>query len=150
MIEETGRVIRVDQNTVWVSSVRSNACESCSARKGCGQAVLAEAASKTVELELKRPQDMDIHCDDQVVVGIEESSFLQATLLVYLLPIGLLLIGGGVGHSLGGELGSISGAGIGFSLGLLCSKIFGNRIAPSCRYQPEILKVVSNRSEGLV
>ena len=51
MLIETGRVVALEGNTVWVETLRQSACGSCSARAGCGHGVLnavAPGASRAV------------------------------------------------------------------------------------------------------
>lgn len=43
MITETGKVVAEKGERVWVQTIRASACQSCAARSGCGQRVLASA-----------------------------------------------------------------------------------------------------------
>ena len=37
MLEETGTVVKIEPDALWVETVQTTTCGSCSARRGCGQ-----------------------------------------------------------------------------------------------------------------
>ena len=40
MLVETGRVVAVDPDGVWVETIRQSTCGSCAAQQGCGHSLL--------------------------------------------------------------------------------------------------------------
>ena len=40
MITETGRVVSVESDCVWVETIRKSTCNSCSAQKACGHGLM--------------------------------------------------------------------------------------------------------------
>ena len=40
MLTETGRVVAVDGDRLWVETIRKSTCGSCAAQKGCGHGLL--------------------------------------------------------------------------------------------------------------
>ena len=52
MIEETGKVIRVEGADAWVETQPSTACGSCGDAKGCGVSVLASIFGRR-EIQVK-------------------------------------------------------------------------------------------------
>ncbi|GGO82453.1 hypothetical protein GCM10011348_23880 [Marinobacterium nitratireducens] len=154
MLEESGLVVAIDGRDIWITSSRTSSCMSCSASKGCGQKALAEYAGKKAEdLCIENTAGVDVRVGDRVVVGINEGAFLKASLLLYTLPLLLLFAGGYLGTLRSdSELPAILGAGIGLAAGLLIARTLGQRLGRSCRYRPELLKVISqgtskNRNE---
>lgn len=144
MLEESGRVVAVENTFVWVESARMSSCESCSASKGCGQRALTEYASRNTEqLKVENPGDICVKVGDRVVVGIEEGSFLRASLLLYTLPLILMFLGGYLGSlSTLSEGPAIIGSIVGLATGLMAARIFGQRLGRQCQYQPVLLKVI--------
>lgn len=52
MLTETGRVIAIDDDGVWVETLKQSACHQCKARKGCGQKLLASTFANTSKLKV--------------------------------------------------------------------------------------------------
>jgi sigma-E factor negative regulatory protein RseC len=92
MIEESGRVVRIEGEYAWVQTERRSSCGSCSARKGCGTGALAGLFGARVhEVEVHNP--VGAQPGDDVVVGISESLLVRGSAMLYLLPL-LTLVGG--------------------------------------------------------
>jgi sigma-E factor negative regulatory protein RseC len=52
MILETGVVVAVESDGLWVETIQKSACEVCVAEKGCGQKFLSKLAGKTVSIRV--------------------------------------------------------------------------------------------------
>jgi len=127
MIEETVRVVAVDADAVWIEARRQSACGRCAARSGCGHGLLDELRSgPVVDLRLPRgASPATLAAGDQVVVGIDESALLRASLRVYGLPLLGLLLGAGAGDLVGGsDALAALGAGVGVLTGFLLARAF--------------------------
>ena len=83
-IEHTGRVERVESDTVYVTITSSSACGSCKARQACG---LAEAQEKTVVVRCA--DAAQYAAGDDVTVGIRRSAGARAVVLGY---VGALVV----------------------------------------------------------
>lgn len=85
MLEETAIVVKKDQHRVWITATQNSSCSACAQKAACGSNALAEA------LPSKRPvvvqSDLPVKVGDTVVVAIEESLLLRASLLMYMLPL---------------------------------------------------------------
>ena len=93
MLEENGRVVRIESGTVWVETVKQSSCSSCSAQKGCGQSLLAKVGDgRRMEIQVDNPQHLDVAIDDDVTLGVGERSFITASFLVYMLPLLVMFI----------------------------------------------------------
>ena len=90
-IEHTGRVERVESDTVYVTITSSSACGSCKARQACG---LSEAQEKTVVVRCA--DAAQYAAGDDVTVGIRRSAGARAVILGYVgalvVLMGVLLI----------------------------------------------------------
>ncbi|MDE7451302.1 MAG: SoxR reducing system RseC family protein [Alistipes sp.] len=108
-IEHTGRVERVESDTVYVVITSSSACGSCKARQACG---LAEAQEKTVVVRCA--DAAQYAAGDDVTVGIRRSAGARAVLLGY---VGALVVLMGVLLITVGWLGWDEAAGAAAALG---------------------------------
>lgn len=110
MLTETGQVIAVDKDGLWVETLKKTTCSSCAARHGCGQRLLAGAAQnmsliKALFRQDESPGMWDV--GDTVSIGMKETALLKAALYAYFGPLFCLL------------LFVLAGAGFGLSDGLL-------------------------------
>ncbi|MDE5852277.1 MAG: SoxR reducing system RseC family protein [Alistipes sp.] len=108
-IEHTGRVERVESDTVYVTITSSSACSSCKARQACG---LAEAQEKTVVVRCADAARYT--AGDDVTVGIRRSAGARAVVLGY---VGALVVLMGVLLITVGWLGWDEAAGAAAALG---------------------------------
>ncbi|TBW57858.1 sigma E positive regulator RseC/MucC [Marinobacter halodurans] len=92
MIEERGTVVAVIDEAAWVQTIRQSTCGNCSARKGCGQGALASMSDGRAN-QVRVRNDLGARVGDQVILGIEESQLLRASLLVYAWPLSVMLLG---------------------------------------------------------
>jgi|SRR5690554_108586 len=93
MLLETGNIVAVEPDGLWVETIQSSTCGSCAARKGCGQSLLAKLAGHTsylwVSLAGRNPDDYQI--GDEIQLGVPEEVIVNGSLLVYFLPLLSLL-----------------------------------------------------------
>jgi sigma-E factor negative regulatory protein RseC len=144
MIEETGTVVKIEQQALWIETVKQSACNSCSAQKGCGQSLLAKVGDgKRLLIQVDNPDKLKVAIDDQVVLGVGERSFLTASLTVYLLPILMMFIFALLPQLQGAtEPVVIISALVGLGSGFLCSRALSLRLGRSCSYRPVLLRVI--------
>jgi len=144
MIEETGTIVKIEHQKIWIEMVKQSACASCSAQKGCGQSLLAKIGDgKRLLIQAENPDQLAVSVDDRVVLGVEEKSFITASLIVYLLPIvSMFLLA--VAFQLQGssEPVVIAAAAVGLAAGFLLTRLLSNRLARSCSYRPVLLRII--------
>ncbi|MEH6561790.1 MAG: SoxR reducing system RseC family protein [Marinobacter sp.] len=140
MITESGKVVAVTDEHAWVQTIRTSACQSCAARNGCGQKVLASATGGRAN-QVRVVNSVNACVGEEVTLGIDESALLGASLLVYALPLLLLVTASMIGHHLSGgnDFAAILGAAAGLALGFLISRQLQRRNAGS--YEPRLLRV---------
>ena len=100
MIEESGRVVALEEGAVWVQTLRKSTCSSCSANAGCGQGLLDKLAITSQRGNVRALTDLQLAVGDEVVIGVREELVLRSAVQVYLLPLLALLGGGFVAQSL--------------------------------------------------
>lgn len=90
MVSEQGTVVRVGQGFVIVEVLQTSACKSCSARQGCGQAVLSELGSADRQGKKNHfhiQYDQLVEVGDVVELVMAEDVVSKVALLVYVLPL---------------------------------------------------------------
>ncbi|PXX90254.1 sigma E positive regulator RseC/MucC [Marinobacter vulgaris] len=148
MITETGRVVAVTGDRVWVQTIRTSACESCSARQGCGQRALAGVSGGRANQVLVA-NSLGARVGDEVTVAIDESALLGASLLVYALPLVLMVLGTVSGHQLseGHDGAAMLGAAVGMAAGFMVARRIGSN--PGRGYEPRLVKVSQIHADSL-
>lgn len=139
MIEESGRVVAVESGAVWVETIRQSSCASCSAQKGCGHSVLAQASRRHTHIRALTSTECEV--GDGVVIGVPEDVVVTGSLVAYLLPLITLITATIVADALGAgdgvtALAGVAGLGAGFVL------VYGHflRHRRDPRYQPVVLR----------
>ncbi len=86
MIKEIGQVIDIQDGWLFVETAIKSTCNTCSAKSNCGTSTVAQAFSnKSVVNKVKNT--LDVKIGDSVEIGIPESSLLQGSFYLYLLPL---------------------------------------------------------------
>ncbi|RLA47626.1 MAG: transcriptional regulator [Gammaproteobacteria bacterium] len=126
MLIETGRVVAVDPDGLWVETIRQSTCGTCAAQKGCGHALLNRISDGKRGYIRVLPGDRETgecRIDDQVRISIPAEVILRGSLVVYILPLACMLAGAAaaVGLVPGSQdvlaaLGAALGFGVGFAL----------------------------------
>ena len=148
MIEQTATILRVEEDTAYLQVQRQTACGSCSAKSGCGKSLL-DNVFKAKPVTLKLPNVINAKEGDEVVVGLNDSSLLQASFYLYFLPLLCMLIMavivGYVSSSQYAELFSIVAAVIGLFFGSKISQSILNMKSNnrSDAFQPTLLKIIT-------
>ncbi len=142
MITESGRVVCVDDDCLWVETIQRSTCESCSAQKGCGQSMVAKWSGNTNLIRVL-PNGRDPHefCpSDFVTIGIPERVVANGSLLVYMTPLVVMMLALALGDVFGaGELMSILSGLAGFGVGALIVRMHSARHQNDIEVQPVLL-----------
>ncbi|MCG7201123.1 SoxR reducing system RseC family protein [Marinobacter pelagius] len=138
MITETGKVIATKGDQVWVQTIRASACQSCSARSGCGQRALASVSGGRAN-QILVANTINARVGDDVTIGIEERALLGASMRVYALPLVAMVLATIAGHNLtgGSDLGAMLGAVAGLGGGFVLTRLFTDR---RDGYEPRLLR----------
>ena len=110
MLTETGRVIALEADGLWVETEKQSVCGQCQARHGCGQKLLGEMGANMTHIKAlysaeyeanptpliinsadTYPANGVVSVGDEVQIGIDEGAFLQATFVSYGVPLGAAL-----------------------------------------------------------
>ncbi|MEQ1739888.1 MAG: SoxR reducing system RseC family protein [Methyloglobulus sp.] len=93
MIEELAVVVKIENYQVWVEGGQSSACGGCLQKASCTTNALGSVLKKK---SVRVDSDIELKTGDQVMVAIDEAVLLQASLLLYLLPLIALFTGAGI------------------------------------------------------
>jgi len=140
MILETGVVVAIESDSLWVETIQKSACEVCVAEKGCGQKFLSKLAGKTTSIRVllnKRSPDTFL-IGQSVTIAIPEDVIVMASLLVYLLPTVGAVLGASVFD--GSDLQSIFGALAGLLLGGLLVNLHSLKTRKDLRFNPVLIE----------
>ncbi len=151
MIEEQATVVDCEGEYAWVETQRQSSCGQCSVRGGCGTQVLSKVLGKKTAY-VRCLNSHHVKIGDKVTIGIEESALLSGSFLLYLLPLLVMLVFGGLSSFISGlwwpewaDLLAVAASFLGLVLGLSFSNIYVQRKSVQkknnqTRYEPVILK----------
>ena len=144
MIEQVAHVHAIDQNSVWLDTIRLSTCNSCSMKSGCGQRLMNQATDcKRSRIELPLPQDMALNVGDEVVLGIPQKAFIKASLLTFAMPLMIMLAFASLAQwGALSEPAAVVAALLGLGLGLLLLRWYSqsDAVLSSNQWQPMILR----------
>lgn len=148
MIEERAQVVAVEGDSVLLQTQRQSSCGSCSVKSGCGTSVLAGIVGKKVT-HLKVVNTLGAKPGDEVLLGMAEDALVLGSLLVYVIPLLMLLLGALTGESLAAHLGMdaelmpVVGGALGFMLAIVLVRGLLHRTTAGSRMQPVMLRILA-------
>jgi sigma-E factor negative regulatory protein RseC len=156
MIEERALVLEtkydvanLSQRIARVKVQRTNACESCSLKSGCGQSALSKLSSSQC-LEIDVDNSLDAEPGDEVLIAIPEAGLMSASLNVYFVPLLLMIVGAVLGSVLDSyavelsEFWTMSLALLGLIIGFIAARFFGQRKKYDHNFLPKMTKKIIN------
>jgi sigma-E factor negative regulatory protein RseC len=93
MIEELAVVMKIENHRVWVESRQNSACGGCQQKASCTTNALGSVLKKK---SVPVDSDIQLKTGDEVMVAIDESLLLRASILLYLVPLIALFTGAGI------------------------------------------------------
>lgn len=127
MIKESGRVVAVEQNHIWLETIQRSTCGSCAGESTCGQNVLQRwmSRSRLLKVGLENNESAHIKVNDVVTIGVPENLVVVNSLVLYCLPVIGLITGAGIANAtIGGDGASVVGAIVGLCAGGLLVRAF--------------------------
>lgn len=140
MIVENAKIVEIAESHVVVETIQQSTCGGCSARKGCGNGVLADylSSSSYFKISTEKFDSGAYQLGDELEIGIDELALVRASLWLYLVPLIGLMTGAYVGH-LSSQLASIVMAVIGLLVGGYLSSLHAKRVRHDPKYVPSIV-----------
>lgn len=87
MIEERGRVVRIEASYVWVETQRQSACGECLAETTCGHGLMNRLLPSRSLNHVRASCDFPVNVNDEVTIALPEQALLSASFLVYFMPL---------------------------------------------------------------
>jgi sigma-E factor negative regulatory protein RseC len=140
---EQGIVIKISSMGAIVKTLRSEACESCSAQHSC--------STQGNEMEVEAVNRVGAKAGDRVVLEIKTSPFLKATFLLYVFPILCMMLGAVLGEKvapkigMGGNALSVLLAFAFFFFSIWVVKAKGEKMGKKEAYHPAIIRIIKLR-----
>jgi len=122
--QEIVEVVEIGDGGVWVEGIQRSACNSCSARAGCGQHSLSKLG-RPVRLWIETTDHYQQ--GDQVILVLPEGSLAFSALSLYGLPLVGLICGALLGYQGGSDVVSMMSGALGLTLGLLSARMIARR-----------------------
>ena len=92
MVEEQGVIVSLEGHMANVAPLSQTGCQSCSSSGACGTSLLKPLFGNKQRM-LAAENTIDAQPGDQVVIGLNRTALVLASLMVYLLPLILLVAG---------------------------------------------------------
>lgn len=90
MIKEQAVIVKVDAHNIWVDKLNTNGCAGCQQKSSCSTQALSQLLEKK---SLRLINSDDFKLGDKVIISIDENILINASLLMYLLPLLALFVG---------------------------------------------------------
>jgi len=140
MMEEQAIVVGVNGNQISVTTDRSSSCGHCSAKSGCGSALLGEFFNRNSQ-ELVVESELPLETGDKVVLGLNDDALLRGSFVVYAIPLLAMLLFAVIANQfLFSELVIIASGMVGFALGMTYVKFFSIVAHNAERFRPVVLR----------
>ena len=152
MLRETGQVVAVDADSVWVETIRQSTCGSCAAQSGCGHGILNRISTGRrhyIQAFSGEIQASSCAVDDRVLLSIPEEVILRGSLVVYMIPLLAMLSGAVLAVSLASgneDFIAIIGAVTGFALGIAIVRWHAWQHRSDTALQPSLLALLTSNT----
>ena len=146
MLEEEGRVVRLEEGYAIIHTERGSSCDGCSAKSSCHS--MSDSGGKL--MEMKAINSAGAKVGDRVKVAIDSIVFLKSSFLVYVLPLIVMITGGVIGDSYarnnmpGSDADLVAGA-VGISclvLSFLLIRLWSKSLEKKKEYQPQVIRII--------
>ncbi|QFU76518.1 transcriptional regulator [Halioglobus maricola] len=152
MLLETGRVVAVEDDSVWVETIRRTTCGTCAAKSGCGHGVMnriSEGHRSLIRALPGKIHPQQCAVDDEVQISIPEEVILRGSVVVYIVPVVSMLALAAAGAALGGDAGSAIGALAGLAAGVGLVRLHANRHRQDDSFQPVLEDILSPSAQAV-
>jgi sigma-E factor negative regulatory protein RseC len=142
MIIESGRIVKIEPEGLWVETIQRSSCDACRAQKGCGHSALAKlgASASRLWVLLEGRDANDYSLGEIVEVGVPEDLIVKGSLFIYLVPLVGMLAGTFFTHRAGAsDLVSVLTALSGLFLGALIVRLRAYQTRFDTRLQPVLV-----------
>lgn len=148
MLEQTGTVRSLENEYAWIETQSRSACSACGT-DSCSTSVIAKLFG-IKRNHLRVPNTLNLQVGQQVVIGIEDSVVVKASLLAYLLPpVSMILTLALVTAVSNDALSQILAAVIGLALGLNFTGYITGSPKVAQQHMPKVLRTVPSQISAI-
>jgi sigma-E factor negative regulatory protein RseC len=104
MLEEQGLVVSLQGQFASITPVEQSGCQSCASNSMCGSALLKPLFGKRQYLLIAK-NSVNARPGEQVTIGLNRMALVISSLMVYLLPLLMLILGAIVGKAIAHNFG---------------------------------------------
>ena len=153
MIEQNGTVTGKANGLLYVRVDPTPGCARCESGQGCGQGLIGQLAGHPAHhVTVAEPVRERVQVGAVVVLGMAPGGLLKASALLYLMPLGLMMVGAlGAGAAWPALEGLTVAAGIGgLAAGFLGVRylIQGERLR--AQFEPRFLRTAAGAADELL
>lgn len=156
---ESGRVVAIEADALWVETQQKTTCGNCTAQKGCGQSLLQQlypGRANQLRVLINEVQNGSVaaaedmfNIGDRVEFSVPDHLIVKGSLLLYLVPVLCLLLGAVLGGRLfASELAVIITAAAGFCVGAAGVRLLCMAQANDKSLQPRLSRRLANAAGG--
>ena len=152
MLTETGRVVAVEADSLWVETIRQSTCGGCAVQKGCGHGLInriSDGSRSHIRVLSGELAADACALDDQVRISIPEEVILKGSFIVYVLPLAAMLGAAAAAVALfsgNQDVLAFFGAVTGFALGVAVVRWHAWRHRDDTALQPTLVEIVKPHS----
>lgn len=133
MLEARATVIALDGSDALVEAQQGGGCGHCSSAGGCGSGKLSKLFANGSR-HFRVQNNIGAQVGETVRISVADGVLLKSSALLYLLPLFLLLVGGGMGTELSQEAAmrdayAAVGAATGLIVGFLLARVWAKKVA---------------------
>ncbi|HEY7775998.1 MAG TPA: SoxR reducing system RseC family protein [Kineobactrum sp.] len=156
MLTETGRVVAIETDSVWVETIRKSTCGSCAAQQGCGHGLLNRVRDGQRGVVRVLPGEFApgaCQVNDEVSISIPEEVILRGSAIVYMVPLAAMLAGAALGCAVlpwAEDPAALAGMLAGFVAGVVYVRWHAWQHRHDARLQPVLVAVKSVLPESVV
>lgn len=146
MLEEEGRVVRIEDGYAIIHTERGTSCDGCSAKSSCH--TMTDSSSSL--MEMRAINSVGAKVGDRVKVAIDSIVLLKSSFLVYVLPLIVMIAGGIIGDNYarknmpGSDPDLIAGAVgiVSLVISFLLIRLWNKSLEKKKEYQPQVIRII--------
>lgn len=147
MMEEEGRVVKVDDGFAVVQIEKGSSCSGCGSKASCH----AMGGANGKIMETRAVNNINAQVGDRVLIAIDSVVMLKSSFLIYIVPLVFMIAGGIMGDSYAREKmpdsdpDLIAGA-VGITclvLSFFLIKLWSRNLEKKAAYQPNISRILN-------
>lgn len=147
MIEEEGRVVKIEPGYAIVHAERGSSCEGCSSKSSCQ--TMGGTDEKT--MEIRAINEIGAKVGDKVRIAIDSVILLKSSFLIYIVPLIFMIAGGIVAESYAianmpnSDADLIAGA-VGITclvISFIFVKLWSKSVEKKEQYHPKISRILN-------